>query len=101
MIEQLQQEAEPIIDRLCYEFGIKREEVIGDTRRHRVSTPRKLLMVILRRQGWQLTEIGKFLNNRHHSTVIYGIKDIEKRLHESVAMQNSLERITLGALACE
>jgi chromosomal replication initiation ATPase DnaA len=101
MIEQMKQQADPIIDRVCSEFGISRVEVMGDSRKHRASTPRKLLMHILRGAGWQLAEIGELLNNRHHSTIIYGIKDIEVRLRDSVAMQASLDRVMLGTTCAD
>ena len=90
-------QAAPIIASVCHEFGILADDLRGSTRKHAVSTPRKLLMYILHReQGWTLQSIGALLA-RHHSTIIYGVRDTEHRLRESVAMQASLERITLGA----
>lgn len=81
---------------MCHEFGVCADELKSSTRKANVSTPRKVLMYLLRQQGWTLEAIGALLG-RHHSTVLYGVRDIQQRVNDSLAMQASIERINLGA----
>ena len=97
MTSDTQTNADPYIDRICSEFGVTRDQLVGPGRSQTVSAPRKLLMAALRQQGWHLREIAALLGNRHHSTVIQGIRDVSKRLASSPALQTIYSRVTLGA----
>jgi len=97
MTNDTQTNADPYIARICSEFGVNREQLLGPGRSQTVSAPRKLLMAALREQGWQLREIAALIGNRHHSTVIQGIRDMSKRLAASPALQTIYSRVTLGA----
>ena len=96
MTSTTQTDPSPYIERICTEFGVSRDELIGHGKKQAVSAPRKLLMAALRSQGWQLQQIGALLSNRHHSTVIAGIKDMRKRIDSSAALQSIYKRVTLG-----
>ena len=96
-LDMLTEQAQPYIDRICQEFRVTRDALLGDSRCAAVSGPRKLLMAILRNKGWQLQEIGDYVGKRHHSTVVYAIKDVQTRMQSNQALQASYNRITLGS----
>tara|TARA_S200002703_G_scaffold134390_1_gene122924 strand:- start:1980 stop:2294 length:315 start_codon:yes stop_codon:yes gene_type:complete len=95
-IDALTEQAQPYIQRICQEFGVTRDALLGDSRCAAVSGPRKMLMAILRSKGWQLNKIGNYVGNRHPTTVVYAIKDVQARMDNNQALQDSYNRVTLG-----
>jgi hypothetical protein len=61
----------------CQIAGITVADCKSDDRRHAVCRRRWHVMSILRAWGWSTPAIGKMLN-RHHSTVIIGVRKFER-----------------------
>ena len=56
---------------------ITQGDIIGLSRQRSVAVVRFCFMYIAHESGFTLSEIGRFLN-RHHSTVIHGVRAFEK-----------------------
>ncbi len=71
---------EHIIDTTCRFFGVSREKLLSASRKKEVSESRQIAMYLIRKLvGKSFKEIGEIFG-REHSTVIYNIKALEKKL---------------------
>ena len=68
-----------LADTAAFLFGVKRAEIFGNSRVVRVSEARHALAWALRQNGWSLEAIGAFLN-RDHTTIIYAVDAINRRM---------------------
>lgn len=59
--------------------GVSRREIVGANRVATVSRARQDLVLMLRARHWPLSEIGLFLGNRDHTTVIYLLRKAKER----------------------
>ena len=67
----------------CEYFGIAPSELMSSTRERRVSRPRQIAMFIARGMTRQsLPEIGRRFGGRDHTTIIHGIRQIERLIGE-------------------
>jgi len=68
-----------IIDAVCSHFDVSRQALHSKTRSKRVATARHVAMYLLRHDSYQaLTQIGRILGNRDHSTVLYAYRKVER-----------------------
>lgn len=71
-----------IIESTCRFLGVSKEDIFSSSRKQNISLARQIIMYILRRKVKKsLKEIGK-LFKKEHSTVIYNIKALEKKLQD-------------------
>ena len=64
-------------------FSVSARELTGKGRTQAVSLPRQICMYLCRQHTEQsLEEIGRFFGNRDHTTVIYAVQKIKKRVKE-------------------
>lgn len=69
------------IERFCEERCISIGQMMGPLRTKQLSMHRQELYHLLYRKGrWSLTQIGRRLGGRDHSTVLHGIRQHERRL---------------------
>jgi chromosomal replication initiator protein len=92
--------AERIIEVVASHFGIKGEDVISPSKNRDRVLPRQIVMLLCRTMlKLSFSKIGDILK-RDHSTVMSGIKKIEKRLEEYdvdvIAAFSSIERLLQG-----
>jgi chromosomal replication initiator protein len=67
-----------LLDTTCKYYGVKRNDVLGSSRIHKVSKARSVIAYITRNEtAMTLKEIGDKLN-RNHSTVLYLINAVSK-----------------------
>ncbi|MCJ7792754.1 MAG: chromosomal replication initiator protein DnaA [Candidatus Marinimicrobia bacterium] len=65
-------------------YGFKNKELLGPRRPKKLALARQVLMYLLRTElKMPLMDIGQFLNNRDHTTVMYGVDKITHFLPES------------------
>jgi chromosomal replication initiator protein len=65
-------------------YGLKNKDLLGPRRPKKLALARQVLMYLLRTElKMPLTEIGQFLNNRDHTTIMYGVDKITHSLPES------------------
>ncbi len=76
-------------------FGITHEEMVCSKRERRLNNPRQIAMYLSR----TLTEesypsIGKRFGNRDHTTIINGVRQIEKQMKENRELYDQLEKLS-------
>lgn len=78
----------------CRYFSIKPEDVKGRSRTQKVSVPRKLACYMVRQMlPLSYEDIGDWLGQRDHSTIIYYIKDVEGKLPTDPLLQKFYHEI--------
>src|SRR5262249_49085069 len=84
-------------------FGIAVSELISERRTRLVSRPRQVAMYVAREMtGRSLFCIGSYIGDRHHTTVLYGVRAIRGRLDAgdaemSAAVSAIMERLQVTA----
>ncbi len=65
-------------------YGFKNKELLGPRRPKKLAHARQVLMYLLRNElKMPLLDIGRFLGDRDHTTVMYGVEKITRELPES------------------
>ncbi len=54
--------------------GLERWDITGVGKSQKIMLPRVACYWALRKKGFSFPKIGEFIGNRHHSTVIYGLR---------------------------
>lgn len=75
-MSKLYKKAKGKIEQVCNYTGIAAKDLLSKSRKRNLVETRWIVYKALRAEGWELTKIGK-LFNRDHSTVIYGLTQIE------------------------
>lgn len=82
---------EIIIDTACRFWGISREEIFSNSRKKNLSLFRQVIIYCLKKIAQKsFKEIGNILK-KEHSTVIYHLKSIEKKLAQNTEIRMKLE----------
>lgn len=65
-------------------YNLKKKDLLGPRRPKKLAYARQILMYLLRTElKMPLMDIGQFLSNRDHTTVMYGVEKITKLMPES------------------
>ena len=84
-----------IIDAVALHFDINKEDLLRKNRRKEIAMPRQLIMYLLRTKLQQsFPEIGRRLGGRDHTTVMYAVDKIERKLKTSQEFKEKLDMIT-------
>ena len=74
-----------IIAAVAARHGLTPADLTGPSRRRYIAWPRQEAMARLQVQlGWSTPRIGRALGDRHHTTVMHGIRAYTARLQEIV-----------------
>ena len=85
---------ERIIEEVARTYGVSPEDIFSKKRKAAVSTARQISMYISREiTDLALTEIGKIIGNRDHSTVVYAIKQVEINIIKDTYVKNTIDDI--------
>jgi hypothetical protein len=77
------QSAENIIDEVCVQYGVEKKFVLGPTKSAKHAVARQeAYRRIYQTAKFTLTQIGRYFGNRHHTTILYGIRQAEERNSE-------------------
>jgi chromosomal replication initiator protein len=77
-----------VVSAVLQHFAIGRRELIGRTRTKEVVLPRQVAMYLLREEtGSSLLEIGAELGGRDHTTVLHGIRQVERSLQNDPTLR--------------
>lgn len=69
---------------VCEEFGVSEEQLVSRDRHQNIAIARAVLMFLLALQTRDsYTEIGRYLGNRHRSTVRNGVVAMEDEINVS------------------
>ena len=80
-----------VIELVCRNFKVSREELVSRSRKKRVSQSRQVAMFLLRKfTNESLSAIGERFN-RDHATVVYALQSVEKRLFSSPSFRYQIE----------
>lgn len=83
-----------IISVVAEYYSISPDDITGRKRDFKTSRARHIVMYLLRQQNnCGLSEIGKYLGNRDHSTVIHGCKKIASEIEVDSRLSRSIEEI--------
>ena len=85
--------ATEIVKLVAHHYGLKISEIKSKSNSQQIVFPRKVAMYLLRRLSeLSYPDIGKLFNDKHHSTVMYAVRDIEDRR----ARDADLDRVLHG-----
>lgn len=81
VLEEKRASPNEVLDAVCEVFGVTRAGLSGPSRMAHIAEPRQAAMYLLREDGLlKLELIGELLGRRHHSSIIWGISQVEERL---------------------
>ena len=73
---------EEIVEKSAKCYHLKEEDIMGNKRTKNIARARQVVMYLLREiMGYSVLKIAKYLD-KHHTTVMYGIKEIETAIEE-------------------
>ena len=85
---------EAIIKWVCSSLNVSEKDLIGASRQRELVRARHLSMYLLKNEAaMPVTNIGRLMGNRNHSTVLHGIRAISNGLKHDIALRNDLEQI--------
>ena len=77
---------------VCEHFNIGMNELISDRRARKLTTARQICYLLARRiTALSYPQISRMVGGRDHSTVIYGIRNIESRIAKEPHLKVSFE----------
>ncbi|MBA3450646.1 MAG: chromosomal replication initiator protein DnaA [Chloroflexia bacterium] len=91
-----------VIDAVLTHFSVGRRELAGRSRIKEIVLPRQVAMYLLRAEtDASLLEIGGVLGGRDHTTVLHGIRQIERTLETDVGLRSRILAIRESMVASE
>lgn len=83
-----------VIRKVSQHFGVKQTELRGKARQKHLVTARHVAMYILKEDlHLSLVEIGRWLANRDHTSVIHGVRKIKQDLSFNSRLQTDIDAI--------
>ena len=83
-----------ILDYISKYYGIEKEIICGQQRVKDAVAARQIAMYLIRSMtNLSLDDIGKQFDNRDHSTVLYSIQQVEKKMKKDAAFAETVKEI--------
>ena len=83
---------ELIVDVVAEHYNINSSDIYSKDKSRSISYPRQIVMFLCRRlTEMSVTEIGKVLGGRDHSTVLHGCDKIAKDIEKDSALNNTID----------
>jgi chromosomal replication initiator protein len=83
-----------IVDAATQEFGVPRAALLGRGRRRDVSRARQVAMYLARElTDHNLTEIGRGIGGRDHTTVLYAVNQISSAVHADPVVRETVDKL--------
>jgi chromosomal replication initiator protein len=83
---------ELIIDVISEHFNITSNDIYSINKSRNIAFPRQIAMYMCRKlTELSLSDIGKLMGNRDHTTVLHGIDKIETNMKKDTTMQNTID----------
>lgn len=83
---------ELIVDIVAEHYNITSTEIYSKDKSRNISYPRQIVMYLSRRlTDLSVTEIGKILGGRDHSTVLHGFDKINKDINKDASIHNTID----------
>ena len=96
LADTLQQTKTPnaMVREMCDKLAVSYDAVCGNGRSRSLVLARQIMMVVLKNvTGLSLSEIGNFVGDRDHATVLYAIKQIEKLLATDLVLSAQIQQL--------
>jgi len=85
---------ESIINVVAEHFGVKPEDITSKKRNSEFVLPRQVVMYLCRTiTNTSLTDVGKILGKKDHTTVMHGVRKIENDLKTNEDLKNKIDII--------
>ena len=85
---------ENIINEVSRTFNVSAADIRSDKRNANISQARQVAIHIVDQvTGLSLKAIGSEFGNKHHSTIIYALKEIKGKLEKDVALKSTVDDI--------
>ncbi len=83
-----------IVKIVAEHYGVKVSELRSDRKHKLVAVPRQVAMYLMREMTRSsFPDIGHRFGGRDHTTVMYAVKKIEKKLAEDVSLRNTVDAL--------
>ena len=83
-----------ILDYICKYYGLEESVICGQQRIRDAVAARQIAMYLIRSMtNMSLDEIGQVFDNRDHSTVLYSIQQVEKKMKQDAAFAETVKEI--------
>ncbi|GAA5414954.1 chromosomal replication initiator protein DnaA [Ureaplasma ceti] len=83
-----------VINAVAKIYNLKTQDIVGKSRKRNYTLARHVAMYILREvYEFQLKEIGTFLNNRDHTTVLNGVQKVKDQIVQDKDLENFINSI--------
>ena len=85
---------ENIISEVARTFDVTPADIRSDKRSSNISQARQVAIYIVSQvTGLSLKSIGNEFGNKHHSTIIYALKEIKNKLDKDVSLKSTVDDI--------
>ena len=83
-----------IVKIVAEHFGISEESIMSDKRTKEIAFPRQIVMYLCNEMtDYPLTEIGKFLGGKDHTTIMHGRNKIASEIKKNPELASKIEII--------
>ena len=83
-----------MVKSLCEKLGVAYDAICGAGRARSLVLARQIIMVVLKNSTrLSLTEIGNYVGNRDHATVMYAIRQIEKLQQNDLVLSAQINQL--------
>ena len=85
---------ERILEQVTLYYNIKEDDILSKKRTREIALARHVAMYLFRElTDYSLSDIGKFLGNRDHTTVIHGCDNISKELSTNHQLERQINEL--------
>src|SRR5512142_2753978 len=99
LLEYAGKEASPdtVLKAVAEYYGIKVSDLKSDRKHKVVAHPRQVAMYLIRQMTkCSFPEIGQRFGGKDHSTVMYAVKKIERKMKDDVSLRSAIEGLLKG-----